>query len=131
MATINGFKGFDKNLKCRGKQYEVNKTFEEDVDPEICESGMHFCENPFDVFGYYAPGTSRFCEVEGSDKTSKGNDKISCSKLKIKAEIGLSGIIGAGIKFCLDRVKWTEDNIATGDCSGASATGNYSGASAT
>ena len=131
MKTIKGFKGFDKNLKCRDKQYEVGKTFEEDVNPKICEKGMHFCESPFDVFSYYPPATSRYCEVEGDGKISKGDDKTSTSKLKIKAEIGLGGLITAGVKFCLDKVNWEKENTATGSYSGASATGNCSGASAT
>ncbi len=127
---IKGFKGFDRDLKCRDKQYKVGETFEENVVPETCEKGMHFCEHPFDVFSYYDPSTSRFCEVEGSDKISKGGDKVSCSKLKIKTEIGLNGLIQAGVKFILEKVKWSNENIATGNCSGASATGYKSGASA-
>ena len=131
MTTIKGFKGFDKNLKCRDKQYEIGEVFEEDVNPEICERGMHFCESPLDVFGYYAPNKSRYCEVEGGGKISKGEDKTSVSKLKINAEIGLGKLVDAAVKFCFDRVKWSKENSATGDYSGASATGYYSGASAT
>ncbi len=130
--AIHGFKGFDKDLKCRDKQYKIGETFEEDANPEVCERGMHFCENPFDVFGYYPPNKfNRFCEVEGMGKVNKGKDKISCSILKLGAEIKLGGLIDAGVKFCLNRVKWSKEDTATGDYSGASATGNYSGASAT
>ena len=131
MEEIKGFKGFNQNLKCIDKQYEVGCEFSEYINPKICETGMHFCEYPLDVFNYYAPNNSRYCDVTGSGKISKGNDKISVSKLKIVAEIGLSGIINSAIKFCFNKIKWTKENSATGDYSGASATGNCSGASAT
>ena len=127
------FKGFDKNLKCRDFQYEVGKEYIHDGNIKVCESGFHACENPMDVFEYYPPNKARYCEVTGDGKESSDEDgkKTSFEKIKINAEIGLGGIIKAGIKFCFDRVKWTKENTATGYKSGASATGDYSGASAT
>ena len=127
------FKGFDKNLKCRDFQYEVGKEYIHDGNIKVCESGFHACENPMDVFEYYPPSEARYCEVTGDGKESSDEDgkKTSFEKIKINAEIGLGGIIKAGIKFCFDRVKWTKENTATGDYSGASATGNCSGASPT
>ena len=127
------FKGFDKNLKCRDFQYEVGKEYIHDGNIKVCESGFHACENPMDVFEYYPPNKARYCEVTGDGKESSDEEgkKTSFEKIKINAEIGLGGIIKAGIKFCFDRVKWTKENTATGDYSGASATGNCSGASAT
>ena len=127
------FKGFDKNLKCRDFQYEVGKEYIHDGNIKVCKSGFHACENPMDVFEYYPPNKARYCEVTGDGKESSDEDgkKTSFEKIKINAEIGLGGIIKAGIKFCFDRVKWTKENTATGDYSGASATGNCSGASAT
>lgn len=69
---MKGFKGFDKGLVCRGKQYKENTVFEEEA-AEICKSGMHFCENPFDVLDYYdlvnTDGSfNEFAEVEALDK---------------------------------------------------------------
>ena len=127
------FKGFDKNLKCRDFQYEVGKEYIHDGNVMVCESGFHACENPMDVFEYYPPNKARYCEVTGDGKESSDEDgkKTSFEKIKINTEIGLGGIIKAGIKFCFDRVKWTKENTATGNKSGASATGDYSGASAT
>ena len=126
------YKGFDKDLKCRGYQYEEGKEYVYEGDVKACEGGFHACENPFDVFNFYAPNEfHRFCEVEGSGKEDKQDKKSSFEKIKIVAEIGLGGLIKAGVKFCLDRVKWTDESSATGDYSGASATGDYSGASAT
>ena len=126
------YEGFDKDLKCRGYQYEEGKEYVHEGEVKACEGGFHACENPFEVFDFYAPNEfHRFCEVEGSGKEYKQDKKSSFEKIKIVAEIGLGGLIKAGVKFCLDRVKWTDESSATGCCSGASATGDYSGASAT
>ena len=133
-TTIIGYKGFDKNLQCRGFQYEVGKTFEHEGDVSCCESGFHFCENPFDVFGYYPPYDSRYCSVEGSGKPDKDNEdsKVSVSKLHISAEIGLKGIIDAGLKFIFNKVNWKDNKITnTGYQSAATNTGYQSAATNT
>ena len=139
--TIKGYKGFEKDLKCRDYQYEVENTFEHDGNVACCHSGFHFCENPFDVFEYYPPSDSRYCLVEGSGKTDKEGEgsKVSVSKLHVSAEIGLKGIIDAGVKFILDKVNWKDGKLAntgdysastnTGYQSAATNTGNYSAAS--
>ena len=136
--TITGFKGFDKNLKCKGYQYEVGKEFEEKGKIEACSNGFHFCENPFDVLGYYPPsaekGSSRYCIVEGSGNIDRdgGDTKVACSKLHISAEIGLKGIIEAGVKFILDKVNWKDNKESnTGDQSAATNTGYRSAAEVT
>ncbi len=129
---MKAYKGFNKDLTCRGFQYEVGKEYEHEGKVDTCESGFHACENPFDVFGYYAPATSRYCEVEQSGELDKGDDKICSSRIRINAEIGLNGMIKAGVKFILDRVKWSDHKISnTGDCSAATNTGDYSAATNT
>ena len=140
---IRGFKGFDKDLKCRGFQYEIGKDYEQEGEVKCCERGFHFCENPFDVFGYYSPSDSRYCEVEGYGNADKANDdsKVATSNIHISAEIGLNGLIKAGVKFILDKVNFkdtkstnTGDHSAatnTGDRSAATNTGNYSAATNT
>ena len=133
-TKIIGYKGFDKNLQCRGFQYEVGKTFEHEGDVSCCNSGFHFCENPFDVFGYYPPSDCRYCSVEGSGKSDNDNkdSKVSVSKLHISAEIDLKGMIDAGIKFIFDKVNWKDDkNTNTGNCSAATNTGGRSAATNT
>ncbi len=136
--TITGFKGFDKDLKCRDYQYEVGKEFEEEGKIEACSKGFHFCENPFDVLGYYPPstekGSSRYCIVKGSGNIDRDGDdsKVACSKLHISAEIGLKGIIEAGVKFILDKVNWKDNKESnTGNYSAATNTGNQSAATNT
>ncbi len=129
---MKAYKGFNKDLTCRGFQYEVGKEYEHEGKVDTCESGFHACENPFDVFGYYAPATSRYCEVEQSGELDKGDDKICSSRIRINAEIGLNGMIKAGVKFILDRVKWSDHKISnTGDCSAATNTGDRSAATNT
>ena len=129
---IKGYKGFDKDLQCRGFQYKVGETFEEKGTIKACESGFHFCENPFNVFCYYPPSDSRYCNVEGDGKidTDNNNSKVACSKLHIHTEIGLSGLISAGVKFILEKVDWGDSKSTnTGDQSAATNTGNRSAAS--
>lgn len=131
MEKIKGYKGFDKDMTCRGFQYESGKDYTYDGDIECCRSGFHFCENPLEVLSYYPPATSRFCEVEGSGNSDGENDdsKISVSNLHIGLEIGLSGLIQAGIKFILDKVNYNNNKATnTGDRSAATNTGNYSAA---
>ena len=126
---IKGYKGFDKNLQCRGFQYKVGETFEEKGTIKACESGFHFCENPFNVFNYYSPSDSRYCNVEGDGKidTDNSDSKVACSKLHIHTEIGLSGLISAGVKFILDKVDWGNNKATnTGDWSAASVEGKDS-----
>lgn len=90
------YKGFDKDLKCKGFQYKIGKEYEE---PEVilCEKGFHACTAPLDVFKYYAPATSRFCEVEidGEIRRATDDSKISGTKIKIVREISLSELIEA------------------------------------
>lgn len=129
---IQGYKGFDKDLKCRGFQYETGKEYSTDK-AVACKTGFHYCENPMDVLGFYAPcddtGTpNRFCEVEGSGDFDKSkSDKLCCTHLKVKAEIGLNGLIKAGVQFILNRVKWNDNkDTNTGDYSAASVEGKDS-----
>ena len=129
---IKAYKGFNSDLTCRDFQFEVGKEYEQKGKIEACENGFHACENPMDVFGYYPPSNSRYCEVEQSGSIDRGQDKIASSKIRIQCEIGLSGIIQAGVKFILDKVNWKNDNATnTGNYSAATNTGNYSAATNT
>lgn len=126
---IIAYKGFDKDLKCRDTQYEVGKTYEMDGDIKCCNSGFHACENPLDVFDYYAPADSRYCKVEQSGTLSKDadNSKVASSQIRIQCEIGLKGIIEAGVKFIFDKVNWKDNEESnTGYCSAAKVSGEES-----
>lgn len=123
------YKGFDKDLKCRDFQYEIGKKYEEER-AEICDTGFHACENPLDVFGYYAPADSRYCEVELDANDQKSDDsKRVGKKISIKAEIGIAGIIKAGLEYIKGQVNWDDDKKSnTGDWSAATNTGDWSAA---
>lgn len=111
--TIRGFKGFDKDLKCRGFQYEIGKDYEQEGKAKCCENGFHFCENPLDVLRYYSPSDSRYCEVEGYGNVDQANEdsKLATSHIHISAEIGLYGLIKAGVKLILDKVNFLDAKL--------------------
>jgi len=131
MKTIKGFKGFDKDLKCRGFQFELNKDFEENCEPVLCEKGFHFCENPFDVWNYYPITSSRFAEVESKGETKNHNEdsKIATNKLHIGVELNLKQFIEASFKFIWDKIDWKSPNTASGSYGQAAASG-YKGQAA-
>ena len=95
------YKGFDKDFKCRGFQYEVGNTYETDDDIACCNRGFHACESPIEVFDYYDMLTSRFAEVEQSGKIDKeaASTKTCSSRIKIKAELKLAEIINLGVEW--------------------------------
>ena len=105
---MKGYKGFNPGLICKDKQYQENTVFEE-PEAKICEKGMHFCENPFDVLDYYdlirSDGTpNEFTEVEALDEPKTDDKKKFCSrKLKIGVKLGLSGFIKACVDFVLEK----------------------------
>lgn len=104
--TVKSYKGFDKNLRCRGFQYEVGKEYEIEGRIKCCERGFHACENPFEVFYYYDMLRSRFCEVEQSGELNKGTNtditKVCSSKIKIVTELKLADMIRLGIEWIKD-----------------------------
>ena len=128
---MKGYKGFNKDLTCLGKQYAENTVFEEET-AEICKSGMHFCENPFDVLAYYGfvngnAEINEFAEVEALDDCeTDDNKKYVTKRLKIGAKIGVSGLIKAFVDFTLSKTKAEGTATNTGNYSVAMNTGDYS-----
>ena len=131
--VIKSYKGFDKDLKCRGFQFEIGKEFKEPA-AEACKSGFHACEIPIEVLKYYEPGKqSRYCEVEQSGKISRHSEdsKIASSKIRIGAEIGIPGIVKAQFEYVKEKAEPSNKNHTTGSRSANSATGSRSANSAT
>lgn len=129
---IKAYKAFDKDLSCRGLKYEVGKEYEETGDIKACKKGFHACPYPLDVFGYYAPARSRFCEVEQSGQIDDSeSDKVCSSKIRIGAELDIRGLVKAAVSFvkerCTNECNAEPGKPATaGDCGAATARGKAS-----
>lgn len=106
--VIKSYKGFNKNMTCRGFQYEEGKEYEEEII-EVCDHGFHACEYPLDCLNYYYPNESVYHEVEQSGEIQKHNDdtKVASTKIKIGAEISIAGLVKAAIEYTVKRVKRT------------------------
>ena len=147
--VVIAYKGFNQNLTCRGYQFDIGCTYKHEGPVEACASGFHSCEYPLDVFGYYAPGESRFAIVKASGQLSRHDDdsKIASATLVVEAEISMPTMISRAIDWIMGRldksieqtvVNGTASNTGyqsaasnTGDYSAASNTGDYSAASNT
>jgi len=145
---MRAFKGFNKDLTCRGYQYEEGKEFHTER-AECCDTGFHACEYPLDCFGYYDPAHSVFHEVELSGEMDKSNDntKVCATDIKIGARLSIAGLVKMAIDFTMSKVNkeagsderhgfasatgYKGASSATGDYGASSATGDYGASSAT
>ena len=138
--SIKAYKGFDKNMQCRGFQFAEGETYHEDT-AKLCESGFHACEIPLDVLNYYAPDDgSIYREVTLDEVTDESSDDSKrCAKtITIGKELGIGGLIEAQIKFVKESssLRSSETALAqgaaqaTGDQGAAQATGNWGAATA-
>ena len=146
--SIKTYKGFNKDMTCRGFQYEEGKEYEEE-SVEVCDHGFHACEYPLDCLNYYSPNESVYHEVEQSGEIQKHNDdiKVASTKIKIGAEISIAGLVKAAIEYTVKRINKDAESdekhgassatgycgasSATGTCGASSATGDYGASSAT
>lgn len=130
---MKGYKGYEKGLVCRGKQYAVGEVFEEE-NAKICKSGMHFCALPHQVLEHYSPVENHeFTEAEALDEVYTDDERKYCTKkLKIGAKISVSDICKISVPAFFerfgfaDKIKGADTNNA-GDCGAANA-GNYGAA---
>ena len=134
---IIAYKAMNKNMQCRGKQYEVGKTYYEDK-ADCCHAGMHACENPLDVLHYYPLRDSpRFFEVEcgGNVDKSEEDSKLACTELTVKGEVNFAGLVKATVNAVFNRAKGKEPfssgDYSTAGSSGYSSTAGSSGYSST
>lgn len=111
---MKGYKGFDNEFKCKGKQYQENTFFEED-EAKICISGIHFCENPLDVLDYYSLiddncNLNQFSDVESLDEVFTDDNKKYCTKkLKVGAKLDLKGFIEASVDYIFNKEKLSDN----------------------
>ena len=122
---MKGYKAFEKGLVCKGKQYAENTIFEEEK-AEICECGMHFCENPLEVLKYYPliddnGEIVEVAEVEALDEAKTNDNKKYCTKkLKVGVKLSLPAFIKAAIDFMFEKAEST-----SGDSAKLASSGNY------
>ena len=131
---IIAYKGFDKDMKHRGFQYEEGKTYHMPI-AALCKEGAHACTMPLDVLGYYPPGDGSIYRMVELDEVcdEKSDDSKICAKtIKIGAEIGIPGLVEAQIEWVkntigfdekIKKAKESPDKYATGYQGAASATG--------
>ena len=131
---MKSYKGFDKDMKCRGFQYEEGGEYEHKGEVKACNSGFHACEDPIDCFGYYPPASSVYHVVEQEGDISKDSDdsKIASSKIKIGARLDVLGIAKAHMEYVKERVtsEHTDSKLATAGSYGAATAGDRGAATA-
>ena len=131
---MKGYKGFNKDMTCRGFQYEEGKSYEHDGDVKVCSSGFHACEDALEVLSYYAPSSSVYHEVELEDVTRDANQndsKVASRKITIGAQLSIAKLVKASIDFRMKRAVLQKDSHTTGYRGAASAMGDRGAASAT
>ena len=129
VKSITSIKGFDRDLSCRGFQFEFGKTYTVSGKIEACQNGFHACpvdEHPLSVLEFYPP-TSRFAEVTQSGETHKDGSKLASASITIGVELSISDLAARAVKWVFDRANWKDGPVATGDNEGATASG-YQGA---
>ena len=130
--VIKAYKGFNKDMTCRGFQYEEGKEYEEER-AKACNCGFHACEYPLDCLEYYDPAHSVYHEVEQSGEISKRSDdtKVASTKIKIGARVSIAGLVQAAIEYTKERATESEDAHNTGYRGASSNTGDYGASSNT
>lgn len=127
------YKGTDKNMRCKGLQYEIGKAVTVYGDVKLCERGLHACEMPLDVLCYYPPATSRYfeAELEGVTAEKRDDTKRVGNRLELKAELSIASLVKAQIEYIKERGTPEDTEHATVARGATSATGARGAASAT
>ncbi|EMR0665810.1 DUF7666 domain-containing protein, partial [Pseudomonas aeruginosa] len=114
--VVTAYKGFKQDLTCRGYQFEIGGTYKHEGEVEACASGFHSCEYPLDVFGYYAPGESRFAIVKASGQLSRHGDdsKIASATLVVEAEISMPTMISRALDWIMSKVDKSVEQTVVG-----------------
>ena len=126
MEIIHGFKVFDENWQCRGKQYRCPGKFEEDVQPVPCQSGMHFCKRAVDCFGYYSfESVGHMAEVVAYGEVAEEDDKCCTNKLEIIREIPWSEVLEIVNTGSRNSGHYNSGNHNSGYCNSGNRNGGY------
>jgi len=133
---VKAYKGFDKDLKCRGRQYTEGVEDHVSDVAWLCKEGVHACERPLDVFEYYAPADSVYHEVElaGVLDEHKEDSKICGTDIKVKGKLDIAGLVKAQIEYtkfhCTNKHTAGDRGAATAGEFGAASAGYYGAATA-
>ncbi len=122
--TFVAFKGFDKDLQCRGYQYEAGKSYVHTGRVVQCESGFHVCQNPLDVLDYYdLTNGNRFARVTVGGKIDRSDDKKwAAAELSITAELTFPEFVKSAIEWTVAACKAVS---VKGAAEGSISIGNY------
>ena len=126
---MKAYKGFNRDMTCRGFQFEDGKTYEHEGDVRLCESGFHACEDPMDCLRYYDPCTSVYHEVDldGVSDERKEDTKVVGKKIRIGARMSVKDIVKASIDYVFASCKDAKDgDYASGYGSRQAASGKWS-----
>ena len=109
---MKGFKGFEKDFSCGGKQCEENTTYEEYGEGCCYKGVMHFYEDPWEVLNHYDlvdgnGNLSEFAEVEALGQVWNDGEKRATNKIHVGAKLGLKGFLKACIDFTLEKTNGT------------------------
>ena len=131
---MKAYKGFNRDMTCRGFKFEEGKEYEQSGEIKVCENGFHACERPLDCFAYYSPGESVYHEVELNGEISKANDdtKIASRKIKIGAQLNIAGLVKAQFEYVKENTTTenTDPKTANAGSYGAANAGSYGAANA-
>ena len=128
---IKSYKGFNKDMTCKDKQYEEGKEYTEER-AKACDCGMHACEYPLDCFKYYDPAHSVYHAVEQGGELSKNGDdsKVASTYMRIGARLDVRGLVRAAIEYTRSRTTTGNRGAATAGDYGAATAGNRGAATA-
>lgn len=124
---MKGFKGFEKDFSCGGKQCEENTTYEEYGEGCCYKGVMHFYEDPWEVLNHYDlvdgnGNLSEFAEVEALGQVWNDGEKRATNKIHVGAKLGLKGFLKACIDFTLEKTNGTN---LSGNSAQIGSSGNY------
>lgn len=124
---MKGFKGFEKDFSCGGKQCEENTTYEEYGEGCCYKGVMHFYEDPWEVLNHYDlvdgnGNLSEFAEVEALGQVWNDGEKRATNKIHVGAKLGLKGFLKACIDFTLEKTNGTN---LSGDSAKIGSSGDY------
>ena len=125
---MKAYKGFNRDMTCRGFQYKEGETYETD-EAKVCDCGFHACEHPLDCQNYYDSEDSVYHEVDldgNIDRQIGGDTKVAATKIKIGARLSIAGIVKASVDYVMSNIKAT-----TGYNAHAATTGRYANAATT